>query len=75
MLELKLSSTQFCISERNTNISHQFLTINNFCEFTTQEHKFKRCAQKPILNFRIKDFWYTKINLSQKYILYTSFLL
>jgi hypothetical protein len=40
-------------------------------EFTTREHKFKRwfCTQNPVLNVRFKDFWYTKINLIQKYIL------
>ena len=34
----------FCILESfNTNTSHQlFLLQNNFCEFTTLEHKIKR---------------------------------
>ena len=34
------------------------------------KHKFKRifCTKKSVLNVSIKDFWYTKINLSQKYI-------
>ena len=37
---------------------------NNLCELTPLEHKFKRwfCTQKPVLNVRLKDFWYTKIN-------------
>ena len=40
---------------------------NNHCEFTAIEHKFKSwfCTQKQVLNVRFKDFWYTKINLSQ----------
>ena len=40
---------------------------NNLCEFTTLEHKFKRwlCTQKPVWNVRFKEFWYTKINLTQ----------
>ena len=44
---------------------------NNLCEFTTQEHKFKRCfcTQKLVLNVRFKDFLCTKISMSQKYIL------
>ena len=51
-----------------TNISHQIFdyklrtyVLNNLCEFTTQEYKFKRwfCTIKPILNVRFKDFLYT----------------
>ena len=46
-----------------------FWLQNNFCESITREHKFKRwfCTsnrfQKSGLN--VKNFWYTKINLSQ----------
>ena len=48
------------------NISHQLF------ELTALEHKLKRlfCTRNPVLNIRYKDFWYTKINLSQKYIIY-----
>ena len=38
-------------------------------------HKFKRLfyTHKPVLNVRrFKDFWYTTINLNQKYILLSS---
>ena len=40
---------------------------NNLCEFTALEFKFNIlfCTQKPVLNIRFKDFWYTKINLTQ----------
>ena len=40
------------------------------CELIALEHKFKRwfCTQKPVLKVSYKDLWYTKINLSQKYI-------
>ena len=38
------------------------LVRNNFCEFTTHEHKLKRwfCTKKSVWNVRFKDFWYTK---------------
>ena len=42
-----------------------FRLQNCLCELTTREHKFK----KRVLNFNLKYFWYTKINLRQKYIL------
>ena len=62
-LYLFLVKNRFCIPESfNTNILHQLLDYNNFCEFTTLEHKFKRwfCTQKPVLIFRFEDFWYKK---------------
>ena len=51
------------LTERfNTNIQTPvFLLQNNLCEFL-----IRICTQKPVLNFRFKGFWYTKINLSQK---------
>ena len=55
-----------------------FWLQNNLCEFTitTREHKFKRwfLYSKISLNVRFKDFWYWKINLSQKYILLKIFI-
>ena len=69
----------FCNQESfNTNISHQLfdykITFGNSQHWNT---KFKRlfCTQKPVLNDRLKDFYYTKINLSQKYLLYTRILI
>ena len=48
-----------------------FWLHNNLCEFIAIEHNFKKwfCTQKLVLNDRFKDFWYTKMNLSQIYIL------
>ena len=42
-----------------------FCLRNNPREFTTLE----LCTQKPVLIVKFKDFWFTKINLSQKYIM------
>ena len=38
------------------------LGLNNLCEFTALEHKFKRwfCTQKSVLKVRFKDFWYKR---------------
>ena len=70
---------RICIPESfNTNISHQLFWLhNNLCELTALEHKFRRwfCTQKPDFNFRFKDFWYTKINLSKKCILFPHLIL
>ena len=48
-----------------------FWLQNNLYKVTTREHKFKRWfwTQKPVLNLFSKNFWYTKIYLSQKYLL------
>jgi hypothetical protein len=56
-----------CLYIRKPKYEHftpAFWQHNNLCEFTAIEHRFKRwfCTQKPVLNFRRKDFWYTKIN-------------
>ena len=41
--------------------------LNSQRENTKSKGDF--CTQKPGKNVRFKDLWYTKINLSQKYIL------
>ena len=53
------------------HFTQAFCLQNNLCEFSAQEHKSKRwfCTQKPDWNIRFKDFWYTKKNLSWKYII------
>ena len=57
----------------NTTISHQFLNyklIKILSKFKTREHKFKgNLYSKLALYVLFKDFLFTKINLSQKYIL------
>ena len=47
-----------------------FKLKDNLCEFTTREQEFKRrfYIQKLVWNTRFKDFCYTKINLSPKYL-------
>ena len=53
----------------NTNILHQLFdyTITFVNSQPALEHKLKRsfCTQNPVLNVRIKGFWYTKINPTQ----------
>ena len=53
-----------------------FWLQNSLCKFTTREHKSKRwsCTEKPGLNIRFKDFWYTKLNLSKKYTFLSYYL-
>ena len=63
-----LSRIYFCLPEiYNANISHQ--PFDYIITFVNYKHKCKRwfCTQKQILNVRFKDFWFTKINLRQKY--------
>ena len=45
-----------------------FLLQNNLCEFTIQEHKFKKWFCTQLVCF--KDFWNTKINLSLEYLIF-----
>ena len=44
-----------------------FWLQNNLWEYPALDHKFKIwfCTQKLVLNVHFKDFWYTKINLTQ----------
>ena len=46
----------------NEHFTQFSLLQNNFGEFTTQEHKFKRwfCTQELVLNVCFNAFWYTK---------------
>ena len=74
--DLLFAFSIFCIPEIfNTNLSHLFFdwVQNNLSEFTTRERKFFSWfgTQKLLLNVGFKDFWYTKINRSQKYIFLT----
>jgi hypothetical protein len=65
-LVLKKIKNIICIPESfNTNIWHPLFDYTIIiCKSTALEHKFKRWffSQKPVLNVRFKDFWYTKIN-------------
>ena len=45
--------------------------LRNFVWVSFENKKlYKFCTQEPVLNICFKDLWYTKINLSQKCILY-----
>ena len=48
------------------NLSQKYILYARKLKYT-----FKRwfCNQKPVLNVCYKDLWYTKINLSKKYLL------
>ena len=60
---IAIEFTTICISEsNNTNISH-------LCEFITKS-KGDLFSSKLVLNACLKDFWFTLINLSKKYILH-----
>ena len=39
------------------------------------DSRLKKNTQKPGINVYLKDFWYTKINLSQNYIYIVSYLI
>ena len=45
---------------------------NNLCKFPPVEHKFKRVLTKLVLNVCFKNFWYKKIYVGQKYLLWIS---
>ena len=55
----------------NTNISHQLFdyTITLLIHNARTQIIEVTYTKKQVLKVRFQDFWYTKINLSQKYIL------
>ena len=49
-----------CTKKALIRTFHTSFLHNNLCEFTSLEH-YLLCTQKPGLNIRFKEFWYTKI--------------
>ena len=51
------------------------LQHNRIFEFTALEHRFKRWFffEKPVLNVRFKDFWYTLYKINPTQIWYDKF--
>ena len=65
-----------CIPESfNTNISHQpFYNKITFVN-SQRENEKKNCSQKPVLNVRFKDFWFTKIKFNKNIYFLSVFLI
>ena len=68
-----ISLTCICIPESfNTNISQQFFYYK--ITFVNSQRENTNSKGDFVLNKNFKDFWYTKINLIQKYIVYQKYL-